>query len=158
MKFQGPTSYDPTKKGVLSILCTGIVAHTWYFLTIILGAWYKLSTRIVWQRWAEVVSTTAAHCMLLLFSNIPEGSRKPRVIFDLWLVKACQETCNRQAVSQSVKYFSQGVSIRLGGLSPIPARKTPHFLCGNSYFTVFLCCCCLLRAVYQHQSTSTAQQ
>ena len=40
--------------------------------------------------------------------------------------------------SHSVKYIRQGISIRLYGLSPIPARKAPHYLCGNHYFMFFL--------------------
>ena len=60
--------------------------------------------------------------------------------------------------SQSAKGVRQGISIRLDGLSPIPARKTPHYLCSlNPYFIDFLCCF-LLHAACQHQSTSTAQQ
>ena len=39
----------------------------------------------------------------------------------------CQETGNCQAVSTSMG-VRQGVSIRLDGLTPIPLRKTPHFM------------------------------
>ena len=59
--------------------------------------------------------------------------------------------------SQSVKNVRQGFFIRLYELSPIFARRTPHYLCRNPYFDIVLFCF-LLRTARQHQSTSTARQ
>lgn len=43
----------------------------------------------------------------------------------------CQETGNRQAVSQPVNAVCQGIFIRLDGVFPILGRKTHHYLVWN---------------------------
>ena len=61
----------------------------------------------------------------------------------------------RATVKQSVRQgVRQSVSIRLDGLSRVPARKTPHFLCGNPYFGGggFL-----LPAACKHQHSSSSR-
>ena len=62
--------------------------------------------------------------------------------------------------SQSVKGVRQGISICLDGFSPIPGRKTPHYLRGNPSFIVFVvllaAACCVPAPEHQHSTVAGA--
>ena len=65
----------------------------------------------------------------------------------------CQETCQCQAVC--VSRLSRQISIMSRHMTPIPGRKTPHYLYGNPYLyyllLVFGCCVLPCRAAQQPQ-------
>ena len=69
-----------------------------------------------------------------------------------------KDVWRRATVKQPFKGVRQGIFIRLDGLSPIPAGKTPRYLCGNAFFFFCAASCCVPAAAALPRQTQDTQQ
>ena len=141
--------YLPKTAWAIGRLCVTMI-KTRYFLQI---------------AWLLVVDPGFARFCLMLNTGRSDLRLFPRKILQTCLGVKCIRP-GEGSSSQSVKDVRQGISVRLDGLSAIPARNTPHYLRGKPYFFLFFpllaagCCvlCTSTRAPAQQQQQQQQQR